>query len=155
MSTAVDQLHAAWSANEVEFSVVGIPVAQGGMRAFVVGGVARVTNKNPKNLADWRRAIAQAAGTAMAQRGLFLGPVDVDVTFTLPRPRSHYGARGGVKPAAPVHVQTRPDLDKEVRALLDGITGVVVHDDAQVASLSARKVYGETPGCDVKVRRIE
>ena len=48
---------------------------------------------------------------------------------------------------------TRPDLDKLARALLDGITGVVVKDDSLVVDLMVGKRYGEAPGVVVEIRR--
>jgi Holliday junction resolvase RusA-like endonuclease len=38
---------------------------------------------------------------------------------------------------------SRPDIDNIVKAILDGLNGVVFADDASVAQLVASKEYGE------------
>ncbi len=45
----------------------------------------------------------------------------------------------------------RPDLDKLIRAVLDGLTGVAYEDDQQVVRLTAQKAYGETEGVHIKI----
>ncbi len=44
-----------------------------------------------------------------------------------------------------------PDLDKLVRAVLDGLTAIAYRDDAQVTDIRAHKVYGENPGVEVRI----
>lgn len=45
----------------------------------------------------------------------------------------------------------RPDLDKLIRAVLDGLTGVAYEDDQQVIRITAQKAYGETEGVHIKI----
>ena len=45
----------------------------------------------------------------------------------------------------------RPDLDKLIRAVLDGLTGVAYEDDQQVVRLTAQKAYGETEGVHIRI----
>jgi len=61
------------------------------------------------------------------------GPVSLSVSFYLPRPKS---LRAKTKP----HV-TKPDLDKLVRSVKDGLTQIVWHDDSQVVEVRAWKAY--------------
>jgi len=132
----------------VGFKVYGIPQPKGSTRAFVNGqGAAVVTTDNP-SLAKWESAIRYAAETVVARAGgrLLEGALAVDLTFYLPRPKS-----------APIRRRlfptTRPDLDKAARAVLDPLTGILYHDDAQVIALHARKFYTEGPACvEVAVR---
>ncbi len=44
-----------------------------------------------------------------------------------------------------------PDLDKLVRAVLDGLTAIAYRDDGQVTNLWATKEYGPEPGVWVQV----
>jgi Holliday junction resolvase RusA-like endonuclease len=44
-----------------------------------------------------------------------------------------------------------PDLDKLIRAVLDGLTAIAYRDDGQVTSITASKTYGERIGVSVKV----
>jgi Holliday junction resolvase RusA-like endonuclease len=51
----------------------------------------------------------------------------------------------------------RPDLDKLIRAVLDGLANVIIPDDAQVISIGSKKRYAngtEMPGVEILVRRI-
>lgn len=126
----------------VTFTVRGTPVPQGSAKPFIAGGRARLATKSAPLMA-WRTAIATAAGAAMGERPVMTGPVHVRATFHLQRPAS-----------APKRVTvpaTRPDLDKLLRALLDGITGVMIVDDARVVSVMAHKVFGPGPGVVVTV----
>lgn len=133
--------------SEVTIEVVGIPVPQGSHRVGLNKrtGAHMVVESNAK-LAVWRRTISLAAQTAFGRRSLFAGPLTVDATFRLVRPKS-------VKTR--VYPSVRPDLDKMLRAL-DALTGVVWVDDAQVVEISARKLYAETmsPGAMIIVREV-
>jgi len=80
--------------------------------------------------------------------------VVVTIVFKMPRPKGHYGARG-LRPSAPRLPAVKPDLDKLVRAVLDGITeGGAIHDDAQVCAIAASKTYAGqwiAPGADITI----
>lgn len=125
-----------------EFFIPGKPVQQGSKTAFVVGKRAIVTDQNDKTLKPWRAHVA-ATATAAHPGPRIEGPVIVIANFHLERPQS-------VKREYPT---VYPDLDKFVRALLDGITQAetVWRDDAQVVSLHASKSYSETAGVLVRV----
>lgn len=116
------------------FTCYGVPVPQGSTRAFVVNGRAVTTSANA-NLRPWRDSLAAAARYAMqeAQREPFVGPVYVGAIFVLPRPKS--------RPKKDYWPDRRPDLDKLARGLLDGLTGPVFADDAQVCRMDVGKRY--------------
>ena len=127
----------------------GVPIPQGSKKAFVVAGRARMIDDNAEALKPWRKTVEKAAQGAMVAnnfQGPVAGAVAVAVLFQIERPTS-------VKRALP-HV--RPDLDKYQRAVLDALTTAGVwKDDGQVTTISARKVYGSTPGARVSVYRDE
>lgn len=90
------------------------------------------------------------------------GPVVVDVVFTMPRPRGHYGTGRNatkVKASAPSHPATKPDSDKLGRAVLDGLDDAGVYlDDGQVFDLHIVKAYPhghldalDTPGAVITI----
>lgn len=145
-----------------QFVVLGVPVAEGSMHAFVVrpkvGKARAVVSHDSKGLGPWRQAIAWQAHEAWPAIPVE-GPVSVEVDFYLPRPASHFlpvtakRPERAVRTGAPSSPATRPDLDKLVRAVLDGITGTIVGDDGQVVLLVARKVYGVNPRVEVTVWR--
>ena len=134
---------------ELSFWVPGIPQPQGSTRAFKRGAKIVTTSAN-KNLRPWRHMVTLVAQSAMRESPFQAGlgtaaSVEVRVAFAFPRPKSHHGKRG-ILPSAPTHHVVRPDLDKLIRAVLDGLTEAAVFgDDSQVVSIVADKVYTPTP----------
>lgn len=116
-------------------AVPGVPAAQGSMRAL---GPKRIVHSNAEKLLPWRESIAWHTRQEMAAVGLeepWDGPVEVQATFALPRPKSATKARWSP--------DRKPDIDKLARGLLDSLVfaGALV-DDAQVVTLTVSKVYG-------------
>ena len=127
----------------LRFSVAMTPQPQGSAKAFVVGKRAIVTSDNAK-LKDYRQMVAWSAQAARPAGWLPLdGPVQVTLTFAFLKPKS--------APKKRTRPTTRPDLDKIVRAVLDGLKGIGYRDDSQVTSLSARKRFGYAPETTVLV----
>lgn len=131
----------------VSFTVAGLPAPQGSKRAFVNHHTGKpvVLEMGGKKLADWRSDVRAEAfrvmlGMAPGEARMPLtGPLGVSLAFTLPKPKSAPKTRR-------TWPDKRPDIDKLVRSTLDGLTGPVFADDAQVISLFAEKNYpGDNP----------
>lgn len=137
--------------SEVQFTVFGKPQPAGSKTAGQRKDGQRFVRDSAKRSAPWKLQVAQAAGEAVNGAGLLDGPLELSVIFTVPRPKSHYGARG-LRPSAPQHPTVRPDVTKLLRAVEDACTGVVWRDDAQVVTQHAYKVYGEPARADVEVK---
>jgi crossover junction endodeoxyribonuclease RusA len=135
----------------MRIEVAGIPAPQGSKRH--VGGGRMV--EMSRAVGPWReavrhetqRAVAAYPDTDEATGWAFVGPVQVNVFFRLPRPKS-----------APRHIfwpAKRPDLDKLCRSVFDGLTeGGAWADDAQVVSMIAVKKFamdGMAPGCTIDI----
>ena len=122
----------------IAFDVVGKPEPKGSTRAVVTRRkdghlAASVYADNPRSR-PWQDAIGWSAKAAVKGTRL-VGPVFLSLSFYVARPK-----RGGD------HLPTRkPDLDKLIRAVLDGLTGAAYDDDSQVVAVSARKEYGTPP----------
>ena len=134
--------------NAITFRVVGIPVPQGSMRGFANKRTGRVhlTSDNP-NLKSWREMIAWEA--RQSATWCSDAPVEVQAMFFLLRPKS--------LPKRVSLPDTKPDCDKLLRGVLDGITGVLITDDSRVVSASTSKRYcsgDEQPGALITVREI-
>lgn len=126
--------------------VRGIPAAQGSKRH--VGGGRMI--ESSRAVGPWREAVRAETQRAMNGDGPFGGPVQVELIFLLPRPKS--------LPKRVVEHAKRPDLDKLIRAVLDGLTaGGAWDDDAQVTYLKACKEYAvaESPGCMIDLYAME
>lgn len=114
--------------------VYGTPIPQGSMKAFTPKGWKRpiLTSDNAKTK-PWRQAIVDAA-VVMREGRSFDAPVQLDVIFYLPRPKST--PKNIHRPAK------KPDLDKLVRAVCDALTAAGVwRDDSQVVRVTAEKVF--------------
>ena len=140
----------------ISVTVLGEPIPQGSMRAFVRGGRAAVTSDNPR-LRSWRQDVASVLAGAGER---FNGPVKLAVHFYLPRPASHFGRRGTILPSAPPFpVGARADLDKLVRAIGDAATAAGVwRDDGQVVRITASKLWcdiGGAPCAEIVIRELE
>lgn len=118
---------------KIAFTVFGIPQTQGSMRAMKSNTTGRVVTLHAKSnaLKAWRHAVGFEAKKAMEGRFAATGPVALTVDFYLPRPKR-------ARRAAPY---VKPDLDKLVRAIGDGLSQVVYIDDGQIIELVARKFY--------------
>ena len=142
----------------ISFTVHGVAAPAGSKRGFVKGGRVVITDDS-KRSRPWKAQVADAAAAAMETQGplfegaLLVGPLSLRITFFLPRPKGHIGARG-VKPSAPPYPAVKPDVSKLVRAVEDALTGVVWRDDAQVVAQFARKLYGEPARCEVYVEQV-
>lgn len=138
----------------MKITINGVPAPQGSKVGFVRKGGGAGVRESSKAVGPWREAVRAETQRALADHAPFHeGAVWVEVTFRLPRPKGHHGAKG-LRPSAPRHPAVKPDLDKLARAVLDGITaGGALRDDAQVSVLSVEKVYADEhqPGAVVRI----
>ena len=138
----------------ITIEVRGLPAPQGSKRHVGHG----IMVESSKAVGPWREAVRAETYKAVSDGG-FQGPVHVDITLYLTRPRGHYGTGRNaerLRDSAPTWPSGRPDVDKLARAVLDGLTaGGAWRDDAQVAVLIARKIYGWQPGCRIEIRELE
>lgn len=123
-------------------TVIGCPAPQGSKK-FV--GVSKRTGRgimveSSKRVKPWRESVKYAALEAVANGQGITGPVSLDITFTLPKPKS-----------APERSRTwpdkKPDLSKLIRSTEDSLTEAgVFEDDARIVECSCRKAFpGEHP----------
>lgn len=142
----------------LSFTIYGRPQQKGSMNSYVPldkngqpyrrpnGGVMVQTVDGNKLSKSWMSQVRSAAGEHMNGGELVSGPVALSIVFFFARPKSHFGSGKNatvVKPSAPAwHTQT-PDVDKLVRCLVDGLSGVVFGDDKQVFQVTATKQWTE------------
>tara|TARA_R110002020_G_scaffold5546_1_gene22966 strand:+ start:718 stop:1197 length:480 start_codon:yes stop_codon:yes gene_type:complete len=126
------------------FSVLGTPVPQGSVRAYQ----SRVIANNAEALASWRNDIAVTAQRHKPANWDIKAPVQLQCVFVFPRPLHHFGSGKNstkLKPLAPKHHVTTPDLDKLLRscsdAIGDAVARVLLHNDSQICSIYATKRY--------------
>ncbi|PHR17870.1 MAG: hypothetical protein COA41_11260 [Sphingopyxis sp.] len=137
----------------VSFVVPGQPVGKGRPRIGKVGNHARMFT--PAKTASYENLIAMAAQQAMAGRDLILGPVLVELEIILQIPQSWSKKRKQLALDGRVYPTTKPDKDNVIKAIYDGINGIVWKDDVQAVDGHQRKRYGATPGVKVRVVPLE
>lgn len=122
----------------VHVDVLGIPAPQGSKRHVGRGILVESSTK----VGPWREAVVAAATNQGAANTRLDGPIHVDVSFYMPRPKSHFRANGELKPTAPFVQVNTPDLDKLLRSTLDALVqAAVIADDSRVQHIEARKLY--------------
>lgn len=124
------------------------------MRAFVRGKHAIVTSDNKRTM-PWRTAVAAVAASKGWGSELLNNAVLVQLVFVFQRPATHYAKNGTLKVSAPAWPETLYDVDKLSRAVLDGLTGVVLRNDARVCGMPVMKVWGSPEGCIVRVLDLD
>jgi crossover junction endodeoxyribonuclease RusA len=119
----------------IAFSVEGKPIQQGSMRAFN----NRIVHNKTKDLMAWRTKVGQAAYVAGCTP--ILGAISISMRFRYLRPKSVMRTQ----PTVP------PDLDKQIRSILDALTGIAYQDDSQVIQITASKEYQGSQGVDIVI----
>jgi Holliday junction resolvase RusA-like endonuclease len=144
---------------------IGTPRPQGSKKAFYNAklGRALIVDDNDAKLRTWRQDVVAAAVAAIRAahftRAVAHTPIDVAITFMMPRPKGHWRTGRNahlLRDDAPKRPTTKPDGDKLTRATLDALRDAGVYvDDAQVVDQSFRKVWAtERPGAVIEVREV-
>ncbi|WP_334016381.1 RusA family crossover junction endodeoxyribonuclease [Burkholderia cepacia] len=152
MSHEQQQLIAAPLAmRSVEFTVPGTPVAKGRPRFSRHG--AHVRTHTPEKTERYENLVKMAASAAMRSTEPYAGPIRLVVHIGMPIPTSWSQKRQRAAAAGEIGATKKPDADNVVKALKDGMNGVVYVDDGQVVDLWISKRYAVTPG--VRIEAIE
>lgn len=129
----------------IKFTVPGKPVPQGRPRVTHTGHVYY-----PKESQDYRELVRETAKIRMEGRERLAGPVGVMIEFELQSPPSWTKKKTKAAYDGVWHT-SKPDIDNMIKAILDGINGICIDDDSQVAMLTAFKRYGDNPGASVTI----
>lgn len=120
-------------------------------------GHPRVFNANAKTK-GWEKTVRGAATAKMIRHDFVGGPVKVTLTFYMPRPGNHHIASKKDRPLkddAPILHEKKPDLDKLVRAVFDGLAQICFGDDCLVVKVASEKFYGMTVGVAVEIEQAK
>jgi len=143
----------------IRFFVPGIPRPGGSKRGIPIkGGRVNIVDAS-KYVGDWKAAVSYFAHQAMHLEGvpMFTGPVAVDLSFRMPRPKHHYRPSGELRGKAPRYHSHQPDWLKLSRSTEDAMTGIVWRDDGQGVQATVEKLYvaeEDPPGCWVNVADV-
>jgi len=144
------------------FTVSGLPKPAGSKRAIPIrnpkpGGRQFVVVDACKQSKDWKLDVAWAAKEQFGNRPPVTCAIRLDVTFFLPRPKSHYGTGSNsnkLKESAPTWHTQRPDATKLLRCVEDALTGLVWRDDAQIVWQRATKGWDDRPRAIIEVQEV-
>jgi len=149
----------------ISFFIPGAPVAQPRQRHRIMqgkSGASFVSNYTPaKDPVNAFKAAARLAASAAWSGGPIVGPVEMNVSYLMPRPKNHYRTgkhAGSLKPDAPRMHTSKPDRDNLEKALKDALKGICWLDDSQVCDGRSQKLYAleaETPGVQVEIKSLE
>lgn len=130
--------------SSVTFFCPGKPIQQGSKN---IGRHGQMYDAKSEDLRIWRAEVGLTGLASMNKIRLdpFPGEVELWLDFRFLRPKAHYNTKGELRSGAPSSHIFKPDLDKLVRAVLDGLTGVVYDDDRYVTNLSATKTWTSIP----------
>jgi Holliday junction resolvase RusA-like endonuclease len=132
----------------IQFKVPGVPQGKG--RARFGNG----RTYTPAKTVAYEGLIALAGQQAMEGRDLLDQPVQLTVTASFAVPKSWNARRKAEAATGMMFHVSKPDGDNILKAVGDGLNGIVWKDDSQIAMARIMKVYGEVPGLDVMVAPI-
>ena len=137
----------------IAFTVPGQPQGKGRPRIGKVGQHARMFT--PAKTVAYEGLVAHAAQQAMRGAALFSGAVACNVFLDCEVPASWSAKKQRMALAAEVLPTTKPDADNVVKAIFDGLNGVLWRDDVLVVDLRVRKRYAAVPCVRVEVWSVE
>jgi Holliday junction resolvase RusA-like endonuclease len=138
---------------ELVVTIPGHPAPKGSLKCIGGrGGRGHVLIEDNARTKIWRSTVAGWLTRAVperfnAEKGQ---PIGAEITFTLPRPRGHYGTGRNsdvLKPNAPRHPvsHTTGDVDKLLRLALDALQDTpILPDDCAVIEVHTSKAYPRT-----------
>jgi len=136
----------------VIFTVPGQPVGKGRHKTARRGKF--LTHYTPEKTANYESLVAHAAHVAMAGRSLIAGAVSLSLDLYATPPASWSKKKRNAALSGQIRPTTKPDFSNVLKAIEDGMNGVVYLDDKQIVNVSGSKNYSETPCAQVEVRLL-
>jgi Holliday junction resolvase RusA-like endonuclease len=98
----------------------------------------------PSRTVAYERMIGQLAALEGGRPPLTV-PVRVELLIELGVPTSWPECKRAAAIVGDIRPASKPDLDNLAKSALDGIVGIVIHNDCQIVELRAVKKYGVAP----------
>lgn len=125
---------------KIEFTIQTEPVAKARARAGAGGCFY-----TPKKTSDFESIVALYAKRAMAGCTQIDSACCLNLVFHMPIPKSWSQKKRSQAISGEIVPTSKPDLDNLIKAVKDGLNGIVWVDDAQVVRVVAEKKYSEKP----------
>ena len=136
----------------ITIAIPGAPYGKGRPRVGKIGQHARLFT--PEKTVAYEGLVAHCGALAMRGLPLLEGALEVVMDIRMVVPQSWSEKRKRQALADEIVPTTKPDVDNVVKAVFDGLNGVVWPDDVQVARLTVEKRYSTSPGVYLTVERI-
>lgn len=134
----------------VSFTVPGDIWGKGRPRATARGGFARLyTDERTR---AYERTVGVLAKVAMGQTAPLIGPLAGSFVFRVEPPRSASKRMRADMLAGRLYPAKKPDVSNCLKAVEDGMNGVVYEDDAQLVLIRLEKKYSLTAGVDILIK---
>ena len=131
-----------------------VPQVSGkGRPRFARQGTFVKTYTDAKTL-TYEKSIQTYAKKAMGSTSPLTGAVAAYLHIGIPIPPSYSKTRQKACIEGLERPTKKPDIDNIVKAVLDGMNGIVYLDDKQVVDLHLTKVYSSKEGIDIMVKEI-
>lgn len=140
----------------IAFTVPGPPkplqrarVGRMGAHARMYDPEANTTNKATVGL-HGKQAMEKWA--RLGNGGLLIGPLQLDVTFYIEKPKSKIRKNSDPFP----YPDSKPDLDNCIKLVCDALNGIVWKDDCQVVGIAASKAWAPATGpyTDIRIDEV-
>lgn len=125
---------------KIEFTIYAEPVAKARARAGAGGRFY-----TPKKTSDYETIVAMQAKIAMEGRAPIDSACCLSLAFHIPMPKSWSQKKRAQAISGEIKHTSKPDLDNLIKAVKDGLNGIVWVDDSQVVRVVAEKKYSENP----------
>jgi len=139
----------------IELHIPSVPVAQPRHRIASVGGKAMAFEAPKDHPVHTFKATCRMAANEVYLDGPHDGPVHMEATFVLPRPKSEI-LKTRPNPRHP-HIK-RGDIDNFSKTIMDALSGLIWIDDGQVYSINVKKYVAsadEAPHVEMRVTLYE
>jgi len=137
----------------IRFTVLGDPIGKGRPKFSTVNGFAKAytpaRTTNYENLV--RLSFQQQCNKVPYKQGEFLA---ADITAFFQIPKSISKKKRDLMADGRLFPTKKPDCDNIAKAVLDALNGVAYYDDSQIVCLAVRKMYSDTPRCEIIIRRL-
>jgi len=152
LSAKVREPRQAGAPTSLRFTIPGEPQGKGRARIGKVGGFSRMFT--PAKTLAYEGLVAQMAQQAMAGAPLMEGPVSLSLELLHTIPRSAPKRQRADMLSGRMRPTKKPDADNVLKAICDGMNGVVWRDDVQAVEVRLSKRFAEVPGVVVTVEAI-
>ncbi|WP_263987246.1 RusA family crossover junction endodeoxyribonuclease [Limosilactobacillus fermentum] len=131
------------------------PVEQARPRATRFGKSIRIYD--PKKVTVFKRQLGRLARQAMQERCLKPFDGELTVRFEFYRPvQASISRKERDRRLSGVHRPTvKPDLSNYIKALEDGLNGIIWIDDNRIVQIVAEKKYSDRPRIVIEVNKVD